>query len=90
MDPKLQYDVDSDDSSGERQLHILPPLSLPAAKSRKTKRHHSNALLAKNNTERVQAKHQRTAGRNAKRQAGQFFLTLPFVNSRPVAPEKKQ
>ena len=35
MDQKLQYDIDSDDSSGERQLHILPPLSLPAAKSRK-------------------------------------------------------
>ena len=35
MDPKLKYDVDSDDSSGERQLHILPLLSLPAAKSTK-------------------------------------------------------
>ena len=34
------------------------------------------------------AKHEGTAGKTAKRQAGQFYLALSFVYSRPVTPEK--
>ena len=47
--------------------------------SRKQCRHPKRSQ--RNNTERVQAKHQRTAGRTAKRQARQSYLTLPCRSS---------
>ncbi|CAM9364230.1 unnamed protein product [Laminaria digitata] len=86
MDPQLQYKTQT----------ILRTPALDAAPTFLahpligTKNATIHLRCLQNNTERVQAKHQCTAGKTAKRQAGQFYLALPFVYSRPLAPEKAQ